>query len=235
MPSNKSLGRYLSEAFERNPSLRAGFDEALFETELAHQLAKMREARHMSQRELASRAGMVQPMLNRIERSNQIPTATTLWRLMCALDAMTQIGPSEVSVVPVQSEPFQAQVASGVMQSVPVISYGSTPLISPNRWLMPGMPSLRSSFYGENEFGLFPHAGPYTTFESPYAAYAGLYTLPAYGPESSTIPGVMVNTTLANLSASADLSAPITSGKQPIGARPFTPIGVNVSVLPPAA
>jgi len=110
MRSNKSLGRYLAEAFERNPSLKAGFDETLVETELAVQLAAMREARGMTQRELASRAGMVQPMLNRIERSNQVPTATTLWRLMYALDAITEIGPSAVRVMPVKPISTYAQV-----------------------------------------------------------------------------------------------------------------------------
>lgn len=84
--------QYVAEQIERDPAFAAAYEEAGLEARLALALADLRERRGMSQRELASMTGMKQPMIARLERGGQIPTVTTLLKLLHALNATAELG-----------------------------------------------------------------------------------------------------------------------------------------------
>ncbi|MFI0718675.1 multiprotein-bridging factor 1 family protein [Streptomyces sp. NPDC021224] len=74
----------------------ATYDRLYEEAELAHDLGQMvydrRTALGLSQAELASRCGMQQPQISRIEGGGTVPTIPLLRRLAKALDAELTIG-----------------------------------------------------------------------------------------------------------------------------------------------
>ena len=70
----------------KSPSFRQEYRKQLLEAEVAEQLHDMREKKHMSQRQLASKAGMKQPALARIEGGKVNVTLDTLQRLAGAMN-----------------------------------------------------------------------------------------------------------------------------------------------------
>ncbi|MGD9892533.1 MAG: helix-turn-helix domain-containing protein [Dehalococcoidia bacterium] len=70
-----------------DPEVRAGYDQAQLAFELGEQVRRLREARGMSQQELARRAGTSQPAIARLEAGGVDPRLETLHRLGRALDA----------------------------------------------------------------------------------------------------------------------------------------------------
>ncbi|MHB8646874.1 MAG: helix-turn-helix domain-containing protein [Thermomicrobiales bacterium] len=95
-----SLDDFLREENERDPEFAALYEETRIEGDLALALARRREECGLSQRALAAKSGIKQPMIARIERAGQTPTTTTLWRLLSALDAVAEIRPDGVTVRP---------------------------------------------------------------------------------------------------------------------------------------
>lgn len=79
----------------RNRRLAKALDEANAESRLAVMLARMREHRGLTQRQLADIAGVRQPQIARIESGAYFPNLDTLWKLADALDATVQIGPCQ--------------------------------------------------------------------------------------------------------------------------------------------
>ncbi len=85
----------------QNPEFARSVREAGAELELAIQTAAIREARGMTQSQLAEAAGMQQSAIARYEKAGRTPSVTTLWRLATALDARIIIGPEyQVHVEP---------------------------------------------------------------------------------------------------------------------------------------
>jgi ribosome-binding protein aMBF1 (putative translation factor) len=70
-----------------DPEIRAGYERARLAFELGEQVRRLREARGMSQQELARRAGTSQPAIARLEAGGVDPRLETLHRLGRALDA----------------------------------------------------------------------------------------------------------------------------------------------------
>lgn len=93
-----SFEDFLSQQIESNPDFADIYEETRIEGDLALALARLREQSGLTQRALAAKSGIKQPMIARIERAAQIPTATTLWRLLSALNAVAEIRPDGVTV-----------------------------------------------------------------------------------------------------------------------------------------
>jgi ribosome-binding protein aMBF1 (putative translation factor) len=85
-----TLRQFESEQIEKDPGFAKLLAEAQIETNFAVSVALLRERAGLTQRELADRAGIKQPMLARIERG-QIPTVPTLRKLANALNARVVI------------------------------------------------------------------------------------------------------------------------------------------------
>lgn len=88
------------ELVARDPTYEALYRETLFEDELALGLAELRHERELSQRQLAERLAVRQPMIARIEKGAQIPTATTLFKFATVLQARIEITPDGATVSP---------------------------------------------------------------------------------------------------------------------------------------
>jgi len=87
--------RYVKEQIKRDPRLAKDLAEARVEVRLAVMIARLREKRGWSQRDLAKITGIKQPQIARIEKGGQMPTLETLWRLADALKAKVVIGPDQ--------------------------------------------------------------------------------------------------------------------------------------------
>ena len=87
----KTFSSYLEEKL-REPEWAAGFVQAKTELAVGIAIARAREARHLTQRELATKTGIKQPQLARIERG-QAPNITTIAKIAAALDAAFTINP----------------------------------------------------------------------------------------------------------------------------------------------
>jgi len=68
-----------------SPAERARYDTLADRYRIANQLIELRQARKLSQRELAHRTGIAQAEISKIERGETDPRATTLARLARAL------------------------------------------------------------------------------------------------------------------------------------------------------
>lgn len=68
------------------PTARAGYDRAHRAFDLAQEVRSIREAKGMSQSELARRIGSTQPAIARLEAGGVAPTIDTLERVAAALD-----------------------------------------------------------------------------------------------------------------------------------------------------
>lgn len=86
------------ELIADDPEYGAIFEEISFTDNLAFELAELRHERHFSQRALAKIARVSQPMIARIEKGAQVPTATTLFKLATVLQAKIEITPDGATV-----------------------------------------------------------------------------------------------------------------------------------------
>jgi transcriptional regulator with XRE-family HTH domain len=102
-PIGDSHDDVMREESERDPAFASVQEEARFEAQAGLAVAQMREQRDLSQRALGERAGMPYSMVNRIEKAGQIPTITTLWKLVRALDAEATIRPEGITIQPSMS------------------------------------------------------------------------------------------------------------------------------------
>lgn len=90
----KPLRRYVDEQIKKNPEFAKELEEADAEVRLAIELARVREQRGLTQRQLAARAGMKQPQIARLEQGGYLPNMSTLLRLLQVLGARLEIGPA---------------------------------------------------------------------------------------------------------------------------------------------
>lgn len=89
----KPLRRYIDEQIKQNPAFAEELKEADAEVRLALELARVREKRGLTQRQLAARAGMKQPQVARLEQGGTLPNMSTLLRVLEVLGARLEIGP----------------------------------------------------------------------------------------------------------------------------------------------
>jgi len=91
----KAHRQYVKEQIRRDPRFTKDLTEARAEMRLAVMIARLREERGWSQRDLARITGIKQPQIARIEKGRQMPTLDTLWCLADALNARVVIGPHQ--------------------------------------------------------------------------------------------------------------------------------------------
>jgi transcriptional regulator with XRE-family HTH domain len=95
----KAHREYVAEQEKKSPAFAAALSNAQAEARLAVLLARMRERRGWTQRQLADVAGIRQPQIARIESGTYFPSLDTLWKLADALNATVRIGPGrEISI-----------------------------------------------------------------------------------------------------------------------------------------
>jgi DNA-binding XRE family transcriptional regulator len=87
----KTLGSFLDEQAQ-DPDWAGGYEAVKVEVAMGIAIAKAREARHLTQRDLAAITGIKQPQLARIERG-QAPKLATLVKIAAALNAAVSISP----------------------------------------------------------------------------------------------------------------------------------------------
>jgi transcriptional regulator with XRE-family HTH domain len=104
----KTFEQYLSESLDHDSGLAALYDETRLEGQLALDLANLRNERGMSQRALAAKSGIAQPVISRLERGAEVPTLATLVKLTKALQATVEVGPEGIKVQPIPLTPFEA-------------------------------------------------------------------------------------------------------------------------------
>jgi len=88
---------FVSKQME-NPEFAWAYSEAKAEFNLGFALARARKERRFSQRELAERSGIKEPMIARIEKG-QMPNVSTLAKLAVALNAAVTISPDGQTAV----------------------------------------------------------------------------------------------------------------------------------------
>ena len=86
----KSKGIKLETILERalkDDDIRLGFEERKFYLQVARLIGRLRAKRGLSQEEVASAAGVSQPLIARLERGDQsrTPTFDTLFKVLKAL------------------------------------------------------------------------------------------------------------------------------------------------------
>ena len=89
----KPLRRYVAEQIKKNPEFAKELDTAEADVRLAVELARVRQQRGLTQRQLAARAGMKQPQIARLEQGGSLPNMSTLLRLLQVLGASVELGP----------------------------------------------------------------------------------------------------------------------------------------------
>lgn len=82
------------EAEMKDPEFRALWEETAPAEEFGLAVALAREARGMTQEQLATVTGIKRPMIARIEKGNQAPTMPTVFKFVRAFDAPLEIDPS---------------------------------------------------------------------------------------------------------------------------------------------
>lgn len=100
----KPLRRYVDEQIKKNPEFAQELEKADADVRLAIELARVREQRGLTQRQLAARAGMKQPQIARLEQGGCLPNMNTLLRLLEVLGARLEIGPDRSCRVRVLKE-----------------------------------------------------------------------------------------------------------------------------------
>lgn len=80
------------------PAAKAGYERARSAFELAEQVRQLREAKGLSQAELARRIGSTQPSVARLEAGGVAPTIETLERIAAALGLHLAVSFSERSL-----------------------------------------------------------------------------------------------------------------------------------------
>jgi len=75
----------------RSPAARAGYEHARAAYEVGRMVRELREARGLSQRELAERMGTTQSVVGRLEAGGSRPTIVTLERVAHALGLRLEV------------------------------------------------------------------------------------------------------------------------------------------------
>jgi transcriptional regulator with XRE-family HTH domain len=75
----------------KSPAARAGYEHAQAAYELGRMVRDLREARGLSQRELAERMGTTQSVVGRLEAGGSRPTIVTLERVAHALELRLEV------------------------------------------------------------------------------------------------------------------------------------------------
>lgn len=89
----KPLRRYINEQVKKSSTFAKELDAAEADVCLAIELARGREQRGLTQRQLAARAGMKQPQIARLEQGGSLPNVSTLLCLLEILGVRLEIGP----------------------------------------------------------------------------------------------------------------------------------------------
>jgi HTH-type transcriptional regulator / antitoxin HipB len=82
----------------QSPERRRGYEKAGRAIRLAMEIRALREARGLSQRELAERVGTTQSAIARLEGGNISPSLPTLDKIAEALDAELSVGLVDLKV-----------------------------------------------------------------------------------------------------------------------------------------
>lgn len=77
-----------------DPEFRAEWERTMPDTQFGLAVALAREARGMTQEELATATGIKRPMIARIEKGNQAPTMPTVLKFVRAFATSLEIDPS---------------------------------------------------------------------------------------------------------------------------------------------
>jgi DNA-binding XRE family transcriptional regulator len=91
----KAHRQYIDEQIKRDPRFAKDLEEAKIQVRIAVMIARLREERGLSQRDLAKIVGIKQPQIARLEKGDHLPTLETLLRLADALSARVIIGPKQ--------------------------------------------------------------------------------------------------------------------------------------------
>ena len=91
----KAHRQYVKEQTKKDPKLAKDLEEARIQVRLAVMIARLREKRGLSQRDLAQKTGFKQPQIARIESGDYLPTLETLLKLADVLGARVIIGPKQ--------------------------------------------------------------------------------------------------------------------------------------------
>ena len=75
----------------RSPAAKAGYEQARATYEVGRMVRELREARGLSQRELAERMGTTQSVIGRLETGGSKPTIVTLERVAHALGLRLEV------------------------------------------------------------------------------------------------------------------------------------------------
>lgn len=88
----ESISCHIEEQYKKSPEFRKAYDEEAGMLKLAYKISQLRKHRHITQSELAKRAGTTQQNISRLEDfSNTQVTLHTLIRLAKALHAKLNI------------------------------------------------------------------------------------------------------------------------------------------------
>ena len=104
----KQLRQYVRDRSKSDPEFTAEVTKARAEVQLAVAVARLRETRGMSQRDLARLTGIKQPQIARLEKGQQLPTLDTLGRLLGALGGRFEMGPDGMLSVHPTASPRQS-------------------------------------------------------------------------------------------------------------------------------
>jgi ribosome-binding protein aMBF1 (putative translation factor) len=91
----KAHRQYVKEQIKGDRRFAKDLEEARVQVRLAVMIARLREDKGLSQRDLARVTGLKQPQIARIESGDYLPTLETLWKLADALGAQVIIGPHQ--------------------------------------------------------------------------------------------------------------------------------------------
>src|SRR3990167_1340543 len=91
----KAHRQYVKEQIKGDRRFAKDLEEARVSVRIAVMIARLREDKNLSQRDLARITGLKQPQIARIESGNYLPTLETLWKLADALKAKVIIGPHQ--------------------------------------------------------------------------------------------------------------------------------------------
>jgi len=89
--SERESWNELRERRMKSPAARAGYDRARAAYEVGRMVRELREARGLSQRELAERMGTTQSVIGRLEAGGSRPTIVTLERVAHALGLRLEV------------------------------------------------------------------------------------------------------------------------------------------------
>jgi ribosome-binding protein aMBF1 (putative translation factor) len=84
-------GDYIRRRLAKDRELEAGVLAELAKLQLARQVKKLRESRHLSQADLAAKVGTKQPAIARIESGRGVPRLDFLQRIADALGARLDV------------------------------------------------------------------------------------------------------------------------------------------------